>query len=129
MINGTIYRYQQQYLMEDNLWECSYIDVHGNIAEVESGNLVSYDESLDQAKKELEIFILDNELKYGVDNKVVLWKNFDAETQRKIKVKASTVKMDLIGEWDTYEHHFNNWRKYMYEYCGIWFSKSMYDKL
>lgn len=129
IINGICYQYWQQYLKEDELWECAYVDVCGNIAEVESGNLVSYDESLDQAKKELEMLIRDNLLESGVDNKIVLWKNLDAETQRKIKVKASTLKMDLEGEWDTDENRYAIWSKYMYSYCGIWFTKRQFDKM
>lgn len=79
-INGTLYQYRQQYLKEDELWECAFVDVHGNMSEVDSGKLVSYDEALGVAKKELEELIKDNELEYGVDNEVVQWKNLDAET-------------------------------------------------
>lgn len=127
--NGTLYLFRQQYIKEDELWECAYVDVWGNIAEVESGNLVSYDESLDQARKELVDLILDSGLKYCEDNEVVLWKNLDAETQRKIKVKASTLKMDLEGDWDTDENRYATWRNYMYSYCGIWFTKRQFDKM
>lgn len=73
-INGTCYQYQQQYLKDDELWECSYVDLHGKIAEVASGNLVSYDESLGTAKKELDMLIKDNELEFGIDNEVIIWK-------------------------------------------------------
>ena len=128
-INGTDYQYRQQYLKEDELWECAYVDVHDNIAEVASGNLVSYDESLGQAKKELEVLVKDNELESGVDNEVVIWKYLDAETQRKIKVKAHSLKMQLWGEWDTDENRYAKWRKYMHSYCGIWFSKSQFDRM
>ena len=53
-INGTDYQYCQQYLKEDGLWECAYVDVHGNMSEVDSGKLISYVEVLSVAKKELE---------------------------------------------------------------------------
>ena len=97
-INGVLYQYRQQNLREDKLWECSIVDVHGNIAEVASGNLLSYDESLGQSRKELEVLVKDNELDPDVDNEVIIWKYLDAETQRKIKVKAHTLKMDLWGD-------------------------------
>lgn len=128
-INGVLYQYRQQYLREDDLWECAYVDIHGNIAEVESGNLVSYDESLGQARKELDVLVKGNELDSDVDNEVIIWKYLDAETQRKIKVKAHTLKMDLLGEWDTDENRYSKWRKYMHSYCGIWFSKSQFDRM
>ena len=95
MINGVSYQYRQQYLKEDNLWECAYVDVHGNLAEVASGNIVSYDESLGQAKKELEMRLKDNQLEYGVDNELVLMKHYDSETQKKIKREARRLKMEL----------------------------------
>lgn len=126
-INGTDYQYRQQYLKDDDLWECAYVDVHGNIAEVASGNLVTYDESLGTAKKDLDMLIKDNDLEYGVDNDVIVWKFLDAETQRKIKVKAHSLKMELWGEWDTEENHYAKWRKSMHDYCGIWFPKCQYD--
>ena len=128
-INGTCYQYQQQYLKDDELWECSYVDLHGKIAEVASGNLVSYDESLGTAKKELDMLIKDNELEFGIDNEVIIWKYLDAETQRKIKVKAHGLKMELWGEWDSDENRYAKWRKYMHAYCGIWFSKSQFDRM
>ena len=128
-INGTDYQYRQQYLKEDELWECAYVDVHGNIAEVASGNLVSCDESLGQAKKELEVLVKDNELEPGVDNEVVIWKYLDAEMQRKIEVKAHGLKMELWGEWDTDENRYAKWREYMHSHCGIWFSKSLFDRM
>lgn len=127
-INGTDYQYHQQYLKEDELWECAYVDIQGNIAEVASGNLVSYDESLGLAKKELEAIVKDNELEFGVDNEIVIWKYLDSETQRKIMVKARTLKMDLWGEWDTDENRYAKWRNYMHSYCGIWFSKGKFDR-
>lgn len=128
-INGTLYQYQQQYLQADKLWECAFVDVYGNMAEVVSGNLVSYDESLGIAISELVALIKDNGLEADVDNEVVLWKNLDAETQRKIKVKARTLKMELWGEWDTPESRFVKWRNYMYADCGIWFSRGDFDRL
>ena len=45
-INGTRYQCRQQYLKEDELWECAFVDVHGNMPEVDSGKLVSYDDVL-----------------------------------------------------------------------------------
>lgn len=105
------------------------MDVHGNIAEVASGNFVSYDESLGQARKVLEVLVKDNELSPDVDNEVIIWKYLDAEKQRKKKVKAHTLKMDLWGEWDTDENRYAKWRKYMHCYCGVWFSKSQFDRM
>ncbi len=128
MINGVCYQYRQQYLKEDNLWECAYVDVHGNLAEVASGNIVSYDESLGQAKKELEMRLKDNQLEYGVDNELVLMKHYDSETQKKIKREARRLKMELWGEWDTEENRYSKWRRYMHSYCGIWFTKGEFDR-
>lgn len=127
MINGVGYQYRQNYLKEDKLWECAYVDVHGNLAEVASGNVVSYDESLGQAKKELEMLIKNNQLEYGVDNELVLLKHYDSETQKKIKREARRLKMELWGEWDTEENRYSKWRRYMHSYCGIWFSKGEFD--
>jgi len=126
-INGTDYQYRQQYLKDDGLWECTYVDAHTNIAEVASGNLVTYDELLGTAKKDLDMLIKGNALEFGVDNEVIIWKYLDAETQRKIKVKAHSLKMELLGEWDTEENRYAKWRKYMHAYCGIWFPKCQYD--
>ena len=126
-INGTDYQYHQQYLKDDGLWECTYVDAHTNIAEVASGNLVTYDELLGTAKKDLDMLIKGNALEFGVDNEVIIWKYLDAETQRKIKVKAHSLKMELLGEWDTEENRYAKWRKYMHAYCGIWFPKCQYD--
>ena len=128
IINGTDYQYRQQYLKEDDLWECAYVDVYGNMAEVASGNIVSYDESLGQAKKELEILIKDNQLEFGVDNELILMKHYDSETQKKIKREAYRFKMELLGEWDTDENRYPKWRRYMHDYCGIWFSKGDFDR-
>lgn len=128
IINGVSYQYRQQYLKEDNLWECAYVDVHGNLAEVASGNIVSYDESLGQAKKELEMRLKDNQLEYGVDNELVLMKHYDSETQKKIKREARRLKMELWGEWDTEENRYSKWRRYMHSYCGIWFTKGEFDR-
>lgn len=128
-INGMTYQYQQTYIKEDNLWECSFVDILGNIAEVALGNLVSYDESLSIAKKELEALIKDNELEPGVDNKVVIWKHLDAETQRRILVLAKKIKGEEIGEWHSLDEDYYNWRKRMYAYTGIWFTKSQYYRL
>lgn len=128
MINGVGYQYRQNYLKEDKLWECAYVDVHGNLAEVASGNVVSYDESLGQAKKELEMLIKNNQLEYGVDNELVLLKHYDSETQKKIKREARRLKMELWGEWDTEENRYSKWRRYMHSYCGIWFSKGEFDR-
>ncbi len=128
MINGVRYQYRQQYLKEDNLWECAYVDVDGNLAEIASGNVVSYDESLGQAKKELEMLIKDNQLGYGVDNELVLLKHYDSETQKKIKREARRLKMELWGEWDTEENRYFKWRMYMHSYCGIWFAKGEFDR-
>lgn len=128
LINGTLYLYQQKYLKKDELWECAYVDIQGNIAEVFSGKLVSYDESLEKAKKELKMYISENELSHVIDNDVILWKSFDKETQRKIKVKARTIKWELMGEWDTDESRYERWRKRMHDYCGIWFPKSEFNK-
>ena len=125
-INSTCYQYRQQYLKKDELWECSFVDVYGNIAEIASGNLVSYDESLGQAKRELEILVNDNELKYGVDNEVVLWKNLDAETQRKYRVLAKKILSEEMSRWHVLDEDYQNWRKRMYAYTGIGFSKSQY---
>lgn len=128
-INGTIYQYQQIYIKEDNLWECLFVDILGNIAEVALGNLVSCDESLRIAKKELEALIKDNELELGVDNKVVIWKHLDAETQRRILVLAKKIKGEEIGEWHSLDEDYHNWCKRMYAYSGIWFTKSQYYRL
>ena len=73
-INGTDYQYRQQYLKDDGLWECTYVDAHTNIAEVASGNLVTYDELLGTAKKDLDMLIKGNALEFGVDNEVIIWK-------------------------------------------------------
>ena len=128
IINGVNYQYRQQYLKEDNLWECAYVDVHGNLAEVASGNIVSYDESLGQAKKVLEMRLKDNQLEYGVDNELVLMKHYDSETQKKIKREARRLKMELWGEWDTEENRYSKWRRYMHSYCGIWFTKGEFER-
>ena len=102
-INGTRYQYRQQYLEEDELWECAFVDVHGNMPEVDSGKLVSYDDVLGVAKKELEGLIKDNEPEYGVANEVVLWKNLDAETQHKIRVLAKKIQSEEMSEWHSYD--------------------------
>lgn len=128
-INGVDYQYRQQYLREDDLWECAYVDVHGNIAEVASGNLVSYDDSLGQAKKELEVLVKDNELEPGVDNEVVIWKYLDAETQRKIRVLAKKIQNEEMSEWHSFDEDYQNWRKRMHVYTGLWFTKSQYHNL
>lgn len=128
-INGTLYQYRQQHLKEDGFWECAYVDAQGRIAEVALGNLVSYDESLCQAKKDLETLVKDNELDFGVDNKIIIWKHLDAETQWKIKEKAHSLKVDLWSEWDTDENRYDKWRKYMHGYCGVWFTKSQFDRM
>ena len=102
-INGTRYQYRQQYLKEDELWECAFVDVHGNMSEVDSGKLISYVEVLSVAKKELEGLIKDNEPEYGVANEVVLWKNLDAETQRKIRVLVKKIQSEEMSEWHSYD--------------------------
>lgn len=128
-INGTRYQYQQQYLKEDELWECAFVDVRGNMPEVDSGKLVSYDDVLGVAKKELEELIKDNELEYGVDNEVVLWKNLDAEMQRKIRVLAKKIQSEEMSEWHSYDEDYQKWRMRMHAYTGIWFIKSQYHRL
>ena len=128
-INGTDYQYCQQYLKEDGLWECAYVDVHCNIAEVDSGNLVSYDESLGQAKKEFEVLGKDNELEPGVYNEIIIWKDLYAETQRKIRVLAKKVQNEEMSEWHSFDEDYQNWRKRMDAYIGLWFSKSQYHNL
>ena len=84
-INGTRYQCRQQYLKEDELWECAFVDVHGNMPEVDSGKLVSYDDVL------------------GVANEGVLWKNLDAETQRKIRVLVKKIQSEEMSEWHSYD--------------------------
>ena len=128
-INGTDYLYHQHFLKEDDLWKCSFADMEGKFAEVASGNLVSYDESLGRAKKELEALIKDNELDYNVDNKIVLWKYLDSETQRKIRVLARKIQVEEMSEWHSYDEDYKNWRRRMHAYTGIWFTKSQYHRL
>ena len=128
-INSVVYQYRQQYLKEDKHWECAYVDVHGNIPEVDSGKLVSYDEALEVAKKELEALVKDNELDYGVDNEVVLWKNLDAETQRKIRMLAKKIQSEEMSEWHSFDEDYRKWRMRMHAYTGMWFTKSQYQNL
>ena len=61
------------------------MDVHGTMPEVDSGKLVSYDDVL------------------GVANEVVLWKNLDAETQRKIRVLVKKIQSEEMSEWHSYD--------------------------
>ncbi len=128
-INGVLYKYRQQYLKEDELWECAFVDVHGNMSELDFGKLVSYDESLGVAKKELEELIKDNKLEYGVDNEVLLWKYLDTETQRKIRVLAKKIQSEEMSEWHSYDEDYQKWRMRMHAYTGMWFSKSQYHRL
>lgn len=128
-INGTLYQYRQQYLKEDELWECAFVDVHGNMSEVDSGKLISYVEVLSVAKKELEGLIKDNEPEYDVANEVVLWKNLDAETQLKIRVLATKIQSEEMSEWHSYDEDYRKWRMRMHAYTGMWFTKSQYHNL
>jgi len=129
MINGTIYMYQQRYLKEDELWECAFADADGKYAEVESGNLIAYDESLGRAKKEIETAIIENGLKEGIDNKLVLWRKLDSEKQRKIMLLARKIKWDLMGEWSTDDARFERWRNMMNARTGFVFPRTLFNRL
>ena len=125
-INGTVYRYRQQYLPEDKLWECAYVDENGNMAEIEQGKFVCYDEHLGRAKRELEEMASENGLKSHQDNNLLLLRNLDGATQRKIRVLAKTVKQRVMGEWNTDEGHYEAWRKIMFAHTGISFPPAQY---
>ena len=129
VINGVRYQYRQKYLEEDGLWECAYVDDKGSMPELASGNLASYDERLGVAKRELEALIKDNELEPDVDNEVVLWKDLDEETQRKILVFARQIREEEISMWHKYDEDYQRWRRRMYAYTGLWFSKGQYYRL
>ena len=128
-INGTGYQYRQLILKEDRLWECAYVDVHGSEAEVETGKLVSYDESLGRAKAELEQLAKDNGLEANTDNKIILLKHLDPETQRKTLVLARKIMYEEESRWHSFNEDFQRWRQRMYDYTGIWFTKSQYNNL
>lgn len=129
IINGRIYQYQQRFLKEDNLWECSFADNEGHYAEVDSGNLIAYDESLGKAKGELETAIIDSGLKIGTDNELVLWRKLDPEKQRKILLLAKKIKWDLIGEWDTDDSRFEKWRNIMNKRTGFVFTRAIFNRV
>lgn len=129
IINGTHYVYQQHYIKEDELWECKYADENGVLAEVESGNLITYDESLVKAKKELESMIEENMLKPVEDNKIVLWMKLSTDEQQKIMRLAKKKKMELMGYWDTDDSRYPKWRDWMNRQTGFVFPRSLFDSL
>lgn len=129
ILNGTVYRYRQQYIKEDELWECTFVDDQGKMAETAFDMLVCYDESLAVAKSELEACVMENGLHFGIDNKLVLWTHLDSETQRKMMVLARKIKKELVGEWDTPEGHFTKWRDALQAQTGLVFTKAQYDRI
>ncbi len=129
LINGTAYLYHQQYLKEDGIWECVFSDAQGNVAEGASSLLAGCDEQLEQARRELRERIRENELKPGIDNAVVVWRQLDAETQRRIRVFSKKIKAEETGTWHSSDEDYRNWRNRMHAHTGMWFTKSQYDKL
>lgn len=129
MINGIIYQYQQRYFKDDNLWVCTFADVDGKYAEVESGNLIAYDESLGRTKKELETAIIENDLKVGIDNEFVLWQKLDSEKQLKILSLARKIKLDLMSEWSTDDVQFGKLRNMMNARTGFVFPRTLFNRI
>ena len=129
IINGRTYQYQQRFLKEDNLWECSFADEEGIYAEVVSGNLIAYDESLGRAKKELETMIKESLLRFGEDNKIVLWRKLNSDEQQKIMRLAKKKKSELMSYWDTDDSRYPKWRDWMNKETGFVFPRTLFDRL
>lgn len=129
IINGTLYLYQQHHIKEDKLWECKYADEDGVLAEVESGNLITYDESLARAKNELESMIEENMLKPNEDNKIVLWRKLNTDEQQKIMRLAKKKKSELMSYWDTDDSRYLKWRDWMNRQTGFVFPRTLYNRI
>jgi len=128
-INGVLFFYQQRYHYEDKLWEYSFIDTDGKYAELVAGNLIAYDESLGQAIKELETMIEESMLKFGEDNKVVLWRKLSTNEQQKIMRLARKKKMELMSYWDTDDSRYPKWRNWMNKQTGFVFPRSLFNRI
>lgn len=129
MINETIYRFVQKYLQEEKLWECSFVDAKGNIAETDAGYLAAYDEVESTALSSLEEHIKDQNLDHNINNRIVLWKNLSDETRKRMKYWARSKKSELMGEWYDPNSRFLYWQKLMYERTGVVFTRSQYDNI
>lgn len=128
-INGAEYHYRQFFVKEDNFWECSFVDEKDNLAQVRDRKLIVYDESLENAQKELEEIIQNDGLKFDIDNNYHPFELLGPEEKRKIKLLALKVKMEEWGEWRTCDEHYNRWRKIMKKKTGYDFDEMFYNNI
>ena len=129
IINGNAYKQRLTFIKEDKLWECAFVDDNGNIVDLDSLLLVSYDESAGSAAKELDEVIAENGLKYGENNEVTLWKSFDEKTQKKILANGSRLKRELMSDWHTKESLWEDWSRIMKARTGYTFSRGIFDRI
>lgn len=128
IINGIVYERRVRYIKEDELWECGYFDFDDKVALTEDRDLVCYEYSCGKAKRELENLIKSSDYKYGIDNRVVLWRTLDAESQHQILIIARGVKRRLMGDWMSEDERFQEWREILKSITGINLPKSVYDR-
>ena len=129
IINGVVYKQNLTFIKEDGLWECSFVDVDGKMADLDSRLLVSYEESAGGAKRELDRLMEELGLKYGQDNEITLWKSFDEKTQKKILSNGKLLKRELMSEWHTKESLWEDWSSIMKARTGYTFSRGIFDRI
>lgn len=105
-INGNIYNVVIEKDKDDNTYIAKLI-----CEDITDIFLLRCGDTWTEALEELSVAVNDLNFSLNTNNIIVYWNKLTEKQQRKINSKLKTIKMEVIGEWDTMEGHYEHWKR------------------